>query len=149
MKKFNFSLEKVSDTKAIQLKNQSQELAKLLRNLEDEELRLKDLNTELSSLYDEVLRRTIDGCSAKELRDYNRYLDKLTQEMQTQKRNIESIQEKIEELQVQLMELSKEKKVLEKLREKRYLKHTQDQAREEQKLLDEIALISRGIKNLL
>jgi flagellar biosynthesis chaperone FliJ len=47
------------------------------------------------------------------------------------------------------MELSKEKKVLEKLREKRYLKHLQEQAREEQKILDEMSLVSRGIKNLL
>jgi flagellar FliJ protein len=149
MKKFNFSLEKVSNTKAIRLKNKSQELAKLLSSLENEELRLKDLNTELTGLHDEVLRRTIDGCSAKELRDYHRYLDKLTLEMQAQKKNIESIQEKIEELQASLMELSKEKKVLEKLREKRYLKHLQEQAREEQKILDEMSLVSRGIKNLL
>lgn len=149
MKKFNFSLEKVSDTKAIQLKHKSQELAELLRSLENEEFRLKDLNSELNGLYDEVLRQTIDGCSAKELRDYNRYLEKVTHEIQVQKKNIDAIQEKIEELQVGLMELSKEKNVLEKLREKRYLKHLQEQAREEQKLLDEMSLVTRGIKNLL
>lgn len=149
MKKFSFNLEKVSETKAIRVKQQTQRLAELLRGLECEEMELRSLSTELNGLHEEVLQKTIEGCSASELRDYQRYLSKLIGELQTRKKNIDDYQDKIERLQVKLMELSREKKVLEKLREKRYIKYLQDQTREEQKMLDEMALVTKGIKKLL
>ncbi len=149
MKKFSFKLAKVAETKSIQVKHKSQELAEMLRSLESEEMELKRMSNELEILHEEVLQQSVNGCSAKELRDYQRYINKVSGEIRDQKNSMDKIQDKIEELQVGLMELSKEKEVLEKLREKRYLKHIKEQIREEQKMLDEMTMITRGIKNLL
>jgi len=149
MKKFSFKLAKVAETKSIQVKQKSQELAQMLRSLETEEMEFNRMSNELDILHEEVLQQSVKGCSAKELRDYQRYINKVSAEIRDQKNNMDKIQDKIEELQVGLMELSKEKDVLEKLREKRYLKHLKEQIREEQKMLDEMTLITKGIKNLL
>lgn len=149
MKKFSFGLAKVADTKSIQVKKKSQELAEMLRRLESEEMEFERMSNELEILHEEVLRRSVEGCPAKELREYQRYIHRVSGEIRDQRKNIESIEESIEEIQVGLMELSKEKEVLEKLREKRYLKYLKDQIDEEQKMLDEMNIITKGIKNLL
>ena len=149
MKKFSFKLAKVAETKTIQVKQKSLELAEMLRSLESEEMEFNRMSNELEILHEEVLQQSVNGCSAKELRDYQRYINKVSAEIRDQKNSMDKIQDKIEELQVGLTELSKEKEVLEKLREKRYLKHLKEQIREEQKMLDEMTLITKGIKNLL
>ena len=149
MRKFTFGLAKVAETKSIQVKKKSQELAEMLRRLENEEMEFSRMSNELDILSEEVLRKSIEGCPAKDLREYQRYVHRVSGEIREKKKNIEMIEEMIEEIQVGLMELSKEKEVLGKLREKRYLKHMKDQIKEEQKMLDEMNLISKGIKNLL
>ena len=149
MKKFKFRLQKVVDTKAKQEKQKSIELAQLFMELERQKSELKSLNFELESVQQEVFAKTVGGSPAKEILEYQRYIEKLQQDIQLQKKSIADLEEKIEQTQASLLKLNKEKKILERLREKRYLKYLQEQNREEQKLLDEMFNLTQALKHKL
>jgi len=149
MNKFKFKLEKVTGIKAKQLKQKTLELAKLLQQLETEKKTLKNLKMDLDSVQQEIFKRTMAGCSANELLEHHRYAEKLAQDITQQKRKIESIEEAIEKMQVLLLKLNKEKKILEKLREKRYLQYLQEQNREEQKVLDEMSTLTHKFQQIV
>jgi|Deesub1362B_J571_1020462.scaffolds.fasta_scaffold02084_3 flagellar FliJ protein len=149
MKKFKFRLQKVADIKAKQEKQKSLELANLFLQLEKEKQQLQNLNFELDHVQQEIFRRTLEGCAAKEILEYQRYAEKLGQDIRTQKNKIQSLEEKIEKVQMALLKLNKEKKILERIREKRYLQYLQDLAREEQKMLDEMYQLTQAFKKRL
>ncbi len=149
MKKFKFRLQKVADTKARQEKQKSVELANLFMELETEKQALQNLNFELESVQQEVFGKTVTGAPAKEILEYQRYIEKLQQDIRAQQQRILNLEEKVEQVQAELLKINKEKKILDRLREKRYLKYLQEQSREEQKLLDEMFQLTQAFKQKL
>ena len=149
MKKFKFRLQKVADTKARQEKQKSVELANLFMELETEKQALQNLNFELESVQQEVFGKTVTGAPAKEILEYQRYIEKLQQDIRAQQQRILNLEEKVEQVQAELLKINKEKKILDRLREKRYLKYLQEQSREEQKLLDEMFHLTQAFKQKL
>ena len=149
MKKFKFRLQKVADTKARQEKQKSVELARLFLELENQKQELRNLNFELENVQQEVFGKTVSGAPAKEILEYQRYIEKLQQDIHEQQQRVLDLEEKIEQVQAALLKINKEKKILERLREKRYLKYLQEQSREEQKLLDEMFQLTQAFKQKL
>ena len=149
MKKFKFKLEKVASIKAKQLKQRTHELARLMRQLETEKVNLQNLKMDLDAVQREIFKHTIEGCSVNELLEHHRYAEKLLQDITIQKKKIESIEENIEKMQVLLLKLNKEKKILEKLREKRYVQYIQEQNHEEQKVLDEMFTLTHKFQQIV
>ena len=129
MKKFKFRLQKVSNTKQKQVKQKSSELAKLFHEKEVEESKLENMKVELTSIQDEIFQKSIEGCAVNELVDSQKYVELLIRNIKQQRKKIEAIDTQIEELKIVLLNLNKEKKVLEKLREKRYVNYLQEQNR--------------------
>jgi flagellar protein FliJ len=149
MKKFKFRLQKIASTKEKQVKQKSGDLAKLFNERDIEKIKLQNMREELSSVQDEIFHKSIEGCAVSELVDSQKYAELLTQNIKQQKKNIEELDSQIEELKVILLNLNKEKKVLVKLKEKRYVNYLQEQNREEQKILDEMSLLSKEIRQIL
>ncbi|MTV47797.1 flagellar export protein FliJ [Heliobacillus mobilis] len=77
---------------------------------------------------------------------FNQFWLKLKSTENRQISEIESARESLAKLRQQLMETMRERKILEKLREKHLADYQRELLREEQKLLDEMAL-SRYIRN--
>lgn len=149
MKKFKYRLQKIADTKEKQVKQKSSELAELYLQKEEKVKRFNTLQNELGEVQKEIIQKTLNGCSAKDLLDRQRYVEKLNQDLKSERKKIEEIDTRIEELKTVLLHLNREKKVLNKLREKRYLQYLQEQTREEQKLLDEIFLLTKEFRQVL
>ena len=149
MKKFKFKLQKVQDTKETQVKQKSGELSKLSYQKATKVQELEDLHGELSMIQREIYEKTMGGCPVHEVLDSHKYADKITQQIKQTRKQIEQLDEKIERRQVELLQLNKEEKILEKLREKRYLQYLQQQNKEEQKILDETFLLTREFRRVI
>lgn len=138
MKPFQFSLEKLLNVRTIKEK---QELIKL-SVLNGEKLRIQELLNKLKAQKDkqEEVMAGLDPASPESFhaqRTYYHleYLIKLEQEKIKEK--LSGIDEGIEEQQGIILEKSKEKKVIEKLKEKAYDRYAVEARREENKINDD------------
>ncbi len=149
MNKFNFRLEKVENNKSEKVKQKTHKLTELFSHQENLRKKISNLKSELSNVQKTNLVRIVDGCLIKDLVNTQKYIKKLTKAVKNANDEQESVDDRIEELHISLLKLDKEKKILEKLREKRHLEYVQAQNREEQILLDETYLLTKEIKKIL
>ncbi len=149
MKKFKFKLQRVQDTKEKQVKQKSGELGKLFHQKGIKAQKLKNLHGELDMIQREIYEKTMEGCPVHEILARHKYADEITQQIKHTRKQIEQLDEQIEQMQMGLLQLNKEKKILEKLREKRYVQYLQEQNKEEQKVLDETFLLTREFRQVI
>ncbi len=95
------------------------------------------LDTEIDVNYSEICTRCLDGNEFSLLKDYLEHLGRLKTEALTQK---DLIQKKIVEIRAELVEMLREIKVLDTLKERTLSMAKRAQNKKHQKLLDEIAL---------
>lgn len=106
---------------------------------------------DLSSLQNETRRelglKKVERIDAAELGWYYTYLDWLDRESETAGKKIADLNRQMEEQKIVLIEASKNKKILDKLREKRMKQHLASLEREEQKAVEDFVVMHFGIKN--
>jgi flagellar export protein FliJ len=95
------------------------------------------LYTEIDLNYSELCTRCLDGNEFSLLKDYLEHLGRLKTEALAQK---EVIEKKIAEIRAELVEMLREIKILDTLKEKTLSTARRAQNKKHQKLLDEIAL---------
>ena len=140
MSKFKFSMEKVLDwrsdteeTKKINLGDAEREKFRqdsFLQDMIQENIKIK--NESLTTTRIDILRRQ------------NMYKVMLDERIIQQKNQVEIAIKSVETARLELMEAHKEKKVMEKLKEKEFNLVTSLEKSEEQKQLDEMATLSYG-----
>ena len=140
MSKFKFSMEKVLDwrsdteeTKKINLGDAERERFRqdsFLQDMIQENIKIK--NESLTTTRIDILRRQ------------NMYKVMLDERIIQQKNQVEIAIKSVETARLELMEAHKEKKVMEKLKEKEFNLVTSLEKSEEQKQLDEMATLSYG-----
>lgn len=137
---YRFSLQNVLDwrndqeyeaqLKLVNLKNELQQQKAYLQQLINENIRLKEKA---------ALVRKVDVMRQQDL--YKEVLDgKIIQ----QKLIVEQIENEVNKAEVALLNAHKDKKVMEKLKEKEYEKHRETVQAEEQSQLDEFSTITYG-----
>lgn len=137
---YKFSMEKVldwrSDTEEEKKKNLGQvqqhkdQQETILQRLISENIKIK--NDSLSTNRIDVLRRQ------------HLYKNMIDEKIIHQKNLITKAEKAVEVARVELMEAHKDRKVMEKLKEKEYLFSMEQEKHEEQKQLDEMATLSFG-----
>lgn len=140
MAKYQFSMEKVldwrSDTeeekkkKLVQVQQSKQQQETILRRLINENIKIK--NDSLSTDRIDVLRQQ------------NLYKDMIDEKIIHQKNVVNKAEKEVEVARTELMEAHKDRKVMEKLKEKEYIFTMEQEKHEEQKQLDEMATLSFG-----
>ncbi|MDQ1317304.1 MAG: flagellar protein FliJ [Candidatus Poribacteria bacterium] len=85
-----------------------------------------------------TLQRNFQDKSGK-TKGYLLYLDDLSRQSIVQRKTISELSEKVIEARDNLVEASKSKKIIEKLRDQKYEQYRQYQVKQESKVLDEIA----------
>ncbi|MDQ1327745.1 MAG: flagellar protein FliJ [Candidatus Poribacteria bacterium] len=85
-----------------------------------------------------TLQRNFQDKSGK-TKVYLLYLDDLSRQSIVQRKTISELSEKVIEARDNLVEASKSKKIIEKLRDQKYEQYRQYQVKQESKVLDEIA----------
>jgi flagellar FliJ protein len=139
MKKFKFRLQKVLDVK-------EQVIRKTQRDLAFHENLKSQAESELTALQ-ETLRaqsrkiETMHGESAADIQMEYDYFYQLLEAIKAQQQKIKQIEQKTAEIRNLLMEQQKERKILAKLKEKYQNSYLESVRKEEQILLDELAVI--------
>ncbi len=140
MAKYQFSMEKVLDWRSdteeekkknlVQVQQSKQQQETILRRLINENIKIK--NDSLSTNRIDVLRRQ------------NLYKDMIDEKIIHQKNVVSKAEKEVEVARIELMEAHKDRKVMEKLKEKEYTFTMEQEKQEEQKQLDEMATLSFG-----
>lgn len=137
---YTFSMEKILDWRSDteeekkkhlgQVQQNKQQQESLLQRLISENIKIK--NDSLTTMRIDVLRRQ------------NLYKDMIDEKIIHQKNTVHKAEKEVEVARVELMEAHKDRKVMEKLKEKEYTFTMEQAKQEEQKQLDEMATLSFG-----
>ncbi|MBV8727406.1 MAG: flagellar export protein FliJ [Candidatus Eremiobacteraeota bacterium] len=136
MKRFRFALQPVLDHRHRIEEERQQELAVLKRALNEETVRLAALHNEFRT-YSNRLRREHSAMNVEDLRLHYAHLEFLDRAITEQEAVVAQKKVEHEAGRVRLVEASRDKKALEKLRERRREAHMLEQDRAEQRELDD------------
>lgn len=137
MAKFTFKLQPLLSVKSQQEDNQKNELAKAVRKLEQEKAFLKKLETEEKELISDFNEKSRKS-TVEKLIEYNQYLSFLNTRIRKQKENVNCADRNVDKVREELIRIVKEKKILDKLKDRKYEQYLLDEQKAEQKLNDEI-----------
>lgn len=143
MARFSFRLQPLLNVKSQQEDNKKIELGKAMQRLEAERARLKSLETEKSDYIDEFNKKAVKTTVLK-LVEYNRYISLLTSKIKRQKENVNCASRNVDKIRGELIKVSSERKIFDKLKDSKYELFLKEQASEEQKLNDEIVSFRKG-----
>lgn len=135
MKNYRFKHESVLNYRSQIEDTFKREFIELQRTLAREEARLAELSGTFDTKSDEIL--TKDTFSPNDRDNYNGYLQFLKIQMSKRKENIKNVNEEIDKKREELMNASKEKKVLEVIKDKGRVNHIKAAAKSEQSVNDE------------
>ncbi len=138
MKKFAFRLESVLNLKTQMEDNAKNNLARATKELENQKEYLKDLrnvnNKSMNSLTEEV----DEGIPVYRVQIYNNYLSLMKEKIANQKEKVNVAERNVDKNREHLIKAMQERKVLDKLKEKKYDEYAKDQLKEEQLGIDEL-----------
>lgn len=137
MAKFSFRLQSVLNIKTQQEDNLKNELGKAIQRLEIEKLKLARLESELEDLVAEFNEKA-KKATVHKLIEFNEYLSHLTSKIKLQKENVNCAAMNVDKVREELVKAVKERKILDKFKERKKDEYLQDLKRLEQKTNDEI-----------
>jgi flagellar FliJ protein len=138
MARFVFKLQPVLNVKRQVEDNIKNELGKAVRKLEEEKQKLTALVNALDGIVAEFNDKTRKTTVSK-LILYNAYLSLLDLKIKQQKVNVNKASVNVDKIREELILAMKERKIMEKLKERRYELFLNDQKAAEQKTNDELA----------
>jgi flagellar FliJ protein len=137
MASFKFNLETVLKLK-IQLENSAKnEVGKAVSFLEKQKQLLFDLENKMVEIILErntLARKT----TVKNLRDYSGFLKYINEKIDEQKIMVNHAEKNVDILTKKLIEASKDRKIFEKLKEKKYHEYLMEEQKKDEKLIDEL-----------
>ncbi len=140
MKKFKFNLQPLLDHKEMLEELARKDYMEIADKLRKEEERLKvyvDLYRRFSENLDTMKK---DGMEVSELRFQYRYIDSIKEFIESQKKLIAELKKAAEEKRAELTRASINKKVVEKAKERKKEEYDREVKRQEQKIMDEVAV---------
>lgn len=142
MKKFSFKFQKVMDVKESLEKQKMLELTEAETQLQQARGYLEQVVTAQAEYQRRYNSRRKNGTvRAAEVRNYLRYIDKLSGDIENQKRVIDQKTDIKESKRRELLALVKDKKILEKLKEYHLSEYTREARHQEQVFLDEVGSV--------
>ena len=146
MKQFEFRLQKVMETTRAREELQKKELAVALGELARGEALLEQMIGRLEEELERFRgRRGTGSVKVSTFVQYASYTDGLLSEINRQRGEIEKLARLADEHREKLIEITRDKKILEKLKEKRFEEYRRKLRQVEQKFMDEIS--SRNFHN--
>lgn len=137
MEAYKFSLEKVLEWRTDKEKDKARELAIIQRRLHEEEEKLEGLLNRLSQAKREIQSYK----NIQKLQQQRLYIDQIEEEIERKKIEIEEITKRFDKSREELLAAQKDRKVMEKLKEKDFQSYKTQIQKKEQKQLDEAAIL--------
>ncbi|WP_370567470.1 flagellar export protein FliJ [Desemzia sp. RIT 804] len=135
-----FTMEKILDWRSDIEESAKRKLGQVQVKIEAQKAVLEDLIRENTKIKNDQLTTT----KINDLRHQQLYKALLDEKIIHQKNQLDLTQKELETAQAQLVEAHKDKKVMEKLKEKELWSALELEKKEEQQQLDEIATLSYG-----
>jgi len=132
---YSFKMEKVLEYRSSVEKNKVEDYAKINILLSEEKEHLDSLESEYTS---NAQRKAMN---VNEMKMHLLYREKLKNQLNSQKKKVDEIETKLEDARGNLIEARKDRKILEKLKEKDKEKFDAEQASREQKELDDLSIM--------
>jgi len=143
MRKYNFKLQRILDYREHIEKSRQLELAKVQMMLKDARDSLLQLFSSLREYQNEL--QTLEQQSTIDISfsiQYHVYLMELMSRIDEQQKVIQTLEKEEEERRQVLLAASKDKKILEKLKEREYSEFMEAFLKFEQNIIDEVAINS-------
>lgn len=138
MQKFGFRLESVLKLKTQIEDNAKNNLARSTRELQNQKNRLEELE-EIKEVSMNKLTSEVDsGIPVYQIRNFNSFFGLMKNKITKQKVNVNNAQNDVDINREALVKAMQEKKILEKLKEKKYEEYLVEQNKAEQQLIDEL-----------
>jgi len=138
MVKFKFRLQPLLNIK-IQLEDSAKnELGKAVQKLEEEKEKGRSLLRHREKYINGLREKSSSVARIEELRSYTMYISSLAKKVEDQNKNIKEASDIVDRYREELIKIVKERKILEKLREKKLNEYLIEMSKDEQKRMDEI-----------
>ncbi len=139
-----FKLEQLLRLRAEVEKSRTIALAEARHELDGATAILQSDEKQMDRLSLELDHKQSAGISAMELQMYANFFRKKTMDISLQRGEVERLDRDVAEKRETLLDATKEKKVLESLKEKKKQAHHKELAEKERAFLDELPLLARG-----
>ncbi|GHV67440.1 hypothetical protein AGMMS49928_04420 [Spirochaetia bacterium] len=136
MKRFNFTLEKLLEMRKFRERETEIELGRAMGILQNIENRLKDLAIQLSEA---AGQRFLPQNTLEVIQSYNTFISRLELTRDNLLKEAAEAETKVEEARVIYLEASRDRKVLDKLKERQQKEYKKAAAAAETKTLDDIS----------
>lgn len=146
MSKFDFRLQPVLDLKVQMEENLKNEFGKVTKKLEDEKKILNSIELDKEEQIDIFSTKLGSRVEVSKLRELNGYISLLGDKIEMQKENVNEASNIVDSTREKLLEAVKDRKIIDKLREKMFTEYSKQQLREEQKIIDEVVSFKHGTK---
>ena len=136
---YKFRLQKVLDVKEKEEDNKKNEMSLVNFEIEKAKKQLTELYDELEENYKYRQDKNSNGSSIQELLELNKYIDYLKNTAIRQKIDeIEMLQRKLEGKKEEFIDIRRQRKSYENLKDKDYHKFLEKESKVEEKIIDEI-----------
>jgi len=140
MKKFSFSLEKVLEVKEIEEKVIQKNLLLLQHEIFEIEKKIAIIAEKISLERAKVCTLNMELVNSVKIMLHYKYIESLSNETEVYKKTLTTLRINEQKIKLQLIEKSKEKKALERLKEIKYEEFRKDYNKEQQLFLDDISI---------
>lgn len=141
---FRFKLQRVLDLKLKQEDEKKNQIATLMQAIKTKEEELEALISEKKQKEFSLNDNRKRGISILEIRNINQYLLFLDKKINTLRFEISSLESNLNQKRLEYLELQKERKTFEKLKEKDYEKYLYNEKKEEEKMIDQIVTFNKN-----
>lgn len=141
---FRFKLQRVLDLKLKQEDEKKNQIATLMQAIKTKEDELEALISEKKQKEFSLNDNRKRGISILEIRNINQYLLFLDKKINTLRFEISSLESNLNQKRQEYLELQKERKTFEKLKEKDYEKYLYNEKKEEEKMIDQIVTFNKN-----
>lgn len=139
MKRFNFRLQRVLDIKLTVEKAKNRDFLAAYGEWQKTVNRKEGLITTIKEYLEKLHIRKIEGAEIHEIKFFLRYFQMLENQISFQYRMIDIANEEMEKRRAILIEAVKDRKILERLRDKKQVQYFLEYEKEEQLVSDEIS----------
>ncbi|MBI4752997.1 flagellar export protein FliJ [Candidatus Desantisbacteria bacterium] len=142
MARFDFKFQHILNIRKHKENILQEDLSQLKRSFQHEESVLWGMEDKTRECLFKLKELQAELTSIREILDYHNYLGSLEKDIAAQKTRLESLSIEIDDTLSKLIHASQERKILEKLRERKWNEWKLEDNKEDQEFMDEIASIS-------
>ena len=140
MKKYRFNLEPVLNHRRLVEETLQKDLAILKISLIDENEKLLTYEESRVKLLGELQQIQKEGTTTSDILLYLPFIEQVSKDIERQKKKVLELEKKVEQNLKELLEATKNKKALQKLKEKAFKTYNQKLIKNEQEFLNEVAV---------